>query len=220
MDTTVARWRIPQQADLRTWFPAQVSILIGLRQRLADEKPIDDPTSQGNTADTRHALHREKERPAEVQRPHDRQTEREPNQHHAQNRTASKYRNVQQPFYGAFGRRHDEQQQGRRAGQPMGHPDAQRPHRFLPPVPMTVMLGKAMTVEMHVPHAVMIVAMEVPPFANQLYAEQPAEPDEHESYDDFRRHGEWFGDRNTEDQDDRSDYQKNGGMSDPPAEAD
>jgi hypothetical protein len=55
---------------------------------------------------------------------------------------------------------------------------------------MSVILCQAMTVKMHVPHAVMIVAMEVPPFANQLHAEQPAEPDEHESYDDFRCHGE------------------------------
>jgi hypothetical protein len=87
-------------------------------------------------------------------------------------------------------------------------------------MPMSVILGKAMTVKMHVPHAVMIVAMEVPPFANQLHAEQPAEPDEHESDNDFRRHGEWFGDRHTEDQDDRSDHQKHDGMADAPTEAD
>ena len=85
-------------------------------------------------------------------------------------------------------------------------------------MPMAMILGQPMTVKMRVPHAFVIVAMDVPPFAKQLHAEQTAESDEHESDAHFRRHSEWIGNRHTEDKDDGSDHQKNSGMADAPAE--
>ena len=84
---------------------------------------------------------------------------------------------------------------------------------------MTMSLGMAMAVKVHVAPAVMIVVMEMPPFTDQLHPEQRAQHDEHQPHERFRCDRKRFWDRYAEDQDDRADEEQDGGMPYPPAQA-
>ena len=85
---------------------------------------------------------------------------------------------------------------------------------------VAVALGAAMTVEMHVPGAIMIVMMEMPSFANELHAEKRAEHDEHESDQTFRGDGKRFGNGDSEHQHNCAHEQQHRRVPEPPAQTD
>ena len=75
-----------------------------------------------------------------------------------------------------------------------------------------------MTVKVHVAPALMIVMMEMPPFTDQLHAEQGAQHDEHQSHEPFRCDRNRFWNRDAEHQDNGTHEQQDGGMAYSPAQ--
>jgi hypothetical protein len=82
-----------------------------------------------------------------------------------------------------------------------------------------VILGVKVAVKVHMAPAVVMMGMEMPPFANQFHAEETAEDDEHDTDDAFCRQRERLWDRDAKDQNNRPDQEQDDGMADSPAQA-
>ena len=85
---------------------------------------------------------------------------------------------------------------------------------------VTVVFRMRMAVEMHVPRPVMVVLVQVPPFAKQFHAKQAAERHQHQSHNPLGCDRERFGNGNAEHKDNGADHEQHKRMADAPAQTD